>query len=192
MNADQEGRLIAALRGDQPDDSPAGQAGLRLRALVLSEMQADAATATAADDALIARLRTHGAFVTPRSVKPRWRWPTLRWVMLPSLATAMGVGMLMLRPSAPPLDGGSPGSQLRGAEQAQRLTVADPAAWAAELQTLFAAHKLALRRLDLPAAQGIELQALLPANDTALRQALVQRGVSVPPHGRLFLRVVAK
>lgn len=194
MNAEQEARLIAALRGIQPDDSPtspasqAAQAGLRLRALVLSEMQADAEGAAKADDVLIARLRAQGAFTHRAVSQPRWRWPTVRWLLLPSLATALGVSVLMLRAPAPPLD--DQASQMRGAEQVQRIAVADPAAWVAELQALFAAHQLALRRVDLPGEHGIELQAQLPASETALRQALAERHVTVPPHGRLFLRVV--
>lgn len=193
MNADQQAQLIAALRGGVPDDNPAGRAGLRLRAMVLSELHAEAAEATAADDALTARLRAHGVF-TGRSAKPGWRWPTVRWALLPGLATALGVSLLMLRPPAPPVDAdgaATQATQMRGAEQAQRITVADPTAWAAELQTLFAAHKLPLRRVDLPGQQGIELQALLPPGQALLREALSARGVSVPVHGRLFLRVVA-
>ena len=82
MNAQQRAQLIATLRGEAPGDSTASQAGLTLRTLVLAEMQADAAeavkaaTPSAADDALMARLRAHGAF-TPRRFKRRW--PTLRW-----------------------------------------------------------------------------------------------------------------
>lgn len=191
MNAEQEACLIAALRGvAEPSAAaePAALAGQRLRGLMLAEIEADTATTgAAADAALLARLRAHGAFKQPGRLRwPRWQ----QWIWLPSLASALGAGLLWLRPSAPPLNDDSAASQMRGAEQAQPLAVADPATTAAELQALFATHQLALRRVDLPGAQGIELQALVPPGHAALREALAARGITVPTHGRLFLRVV--
>lgn len=205
MKPDTQDRLLAALRGEAAEPGatdPSSRAGRQLRRLLLDELQADqqtqalarGQTVAAADEALIQRLRAAGAFqATGR--RSRWhvlaqRWLNLRgWLALPTLATALGMTFVLLRPQPlPPADDGA--TQWRGAIAVQQVQAADPAAWATELQAVFAQHQQPVRRVALPQGAGIELQARVPADATALRAALVERHVVVPANGQLLLRVV--
>lgn len=179
-------RCLHALSGNATQNQDAStRAGRLMRKLMLAQTSA---LVDEANVALMARLRAAGAFQGRR--KQRNRWPA--WLGLPAAAgwlSLAGVATLfvMLRPVEPPLDDGL--AVLRGAEQAQRLQVADPAAFAAELQALLQAQQLPVRRVDSVGSAGavIQLQAKLPDDAQPLRQALLARGVVVAAHGRLSL-----
>jgi hypothetical protein len=182
-------RCLHALGGNATQNQDAStRAGRLMRKLMLAEQAQSSALAHEANIALMARLRAAGAFQGRRTQR-HW-WPA--WLSLPATAGLLSLAgvatlFIMLRPVEPPLDDGL--EVLRGAEQAQRLQVADPAAFATELQALLQAQHLLVRRIDSASGASIQLQAKLPADAQQLRQALLARGVQVPAHGRLSLLI---
>ncbi len=189
---------------------PSTRAGRLMRRLMLERQAhaqahlsapiAKANPSEASNEALMARLRAAGAFAgRPAQTGLGQRLAGLvrgglpAWLSLPAAATGMlslaGVAALFiqLRPAAPPFDDGQ--QVMRGAEQAQRLQVADPVGFANELQALLQTQQLLVRRVDSASSAGavVQLQAKLPDDAQPLRQALLARGVVVEAHGRLSL-----
>lgn len=199
MNKLELDRCLQALAGAATQQQDAStQAGRLMRRLLLaSQAQPNSALEDEANIALMARLRAAGAFQSKHRRSQR-RWMPA-WLSLPAAAGLLSLAsvatlFVMLRPPALPFDDGL--EIMRGAEQAQRLSVAHPLAFADELQALLQAHHLLVRRVEAsggPGAQtrSIQLQAKLPAGDLQLKQALQARGVSLPEHGRLFLVIEA-
>lgn len=194
---------LSGLRGESPAGEPsaAHQFGAQLRERLQSEESAVTPKPDAADEALIARWRAEGVFrgrpspddrARPLSApaKARWRegW---RW-WLPTSAIALL--SLWLWPwgqqvTWPPSPGDDEASRMRGAEQAQRLSVASPAETAAQLALVFQRH--GLRASQRPLSDGsVQVQALVPPTALAAREALQALGVQVPVHGRLDLLIV--
>lgn len=180
-------RCLHALGGSATQNQDAStRAGRLMRKLMLTQTSA---LADEANVALMARLRAAGAFQGRQ--RSRYGWPA--WLNLPATAGLLSLAgvatlFIMLRPVEPPPDDGL--EVLRGAEQGQqRLQVADPAAFATELQALLQERHLLVRRIDAANGASIQLQAKLPADALQLRQALLARGVQVPAHGRLSLLI---
>lgn len=185
-------RCLHALGGNATQDQDASTlAGRLMRELMLGEQAQTSAVDDEAAVAMMARLRAAGAFQGRRRQTHGIRWPT--WLSLPAAAGLLSLAgvatlFIMQRPIEQlPFDDGL--EVMRGDEQAQRLQVADPAAFAAELQNLLQSKHLLVRRIDGPTAGGpIQLQVKLP-EDAQLRQDLLARGVRVPAHGRLSLLI---
>ncbi|MEJ6004698.1 hypothetical protein WG899_03995 [Paucibacter sp. AS339] len=207
-------RCLHALSGQATQhQDPSTRAGRLMRRLLL-ERQAHAGVVTvvahpteAANQRLMARLRAADAFSGKPIDRggPRWLPRLLQqglptWLSLPAAAGLLslaGMAIFMLvRPV--PTSGLDPQATddglevMRGNEQAQHLRVANPQAFADEVQALLKARQVPVWRKDgLPPAgqspQQIQLHAKLPADDAQLKQALQARGISLPEHGRLFL-----
>ncbi|MBT9491844.1 MAG: hypothetical protein IV107_05755 [Paucibacter sp.] len=185
-------RCLHALGGNATQNQDAStRAGRLMRELMLGEQAQTSAVDDEATVAMMARLRAAGAFQGRRRQTHGIRWPT--WLSLPAAAGLLSLAgvatlFIMQRPIEQlPFDDGL--EVMRGAEQAQRLQVADPAAFATELQALLQAQHLLVRRIDAAGSASIQLQAKLPDDAGQLKQDLLARGVHVPAHGRLFLLI---
>jgi len=180
-------QCLEALRGAAPSPAASARAGVLMRQLMLEQLEPTPAD-TAAEQALMARLRAAGTFATkrPRLALPGWLTTAdWRWLAVPGLALLALVAVRQLpEPATIPAEG----DVMRGAEAPQRLSAERPEQLAAELQALLQAHGVTAR-LSSQAQGVVQLQARL-TSDPALAQALLQRGVLVPTHGRLFLLIV--
>ena len=78
---------------------------------------------------------------------------------------------------------------MRGAEQAQRLSVASPTQTAYQLVQVFQRHGLRASQRQLSDGT-VQVQALVPPTELAARESLQAMGVAVPAHGRLDLLIV--
>lgn len=195
---------LRGMRGDAPAaaQTDAHQFGAQLRERLLAEEPAMAPTQHAADEALIARWRAQGVFKgrsglpaqTRANAKPaKVAWFNWRW-MLPTSAIALL--SLWLWPGiqqgawSPGLDEDET-TLMRGAEQAQRLSVAVPQETAAQLEQVFQRHGLRSTRRNLSDG-SVQIQALVPPAEGQARQALqaLVLGLKVPEHGRLDVLLV--
>lgn len=189
---------LNALRGAAGDTAvpdASVRAGTWMRRLVLEQLQPTAVD-TAAEQALLTRLREAGAFAGPRRAPPWWRRAVdalsggdRRWWAVPGLALLALITVRQLPDPAPVPD---EGDVMRGAEAPQRIVSERPQQHAAELQALLQAHGVTARLSPQPAGV-LQLQARLPSEPeraAVLAQALRQRGIEVPAHGRLFLLIV--
>lgn len=190
---------LDALRGaadgaNAPDAS--ARAGAWMRRLMLEQLQPTAAD-TAAEQALLARLREAGAFAGRHRATPWWRRAVdvlggsdRRWWAVPGLAL---VALVAVRQLPDPAPEPAEGDVMRGAEAPQRIVSERPELLAAELQALLQNHGVTARLSPQPAGV-LQLQARLPSEPAeraaALAQALRQRGVEAPAHGRLFVLIV--
>ncbi len=188
---------LDALRGVASEagaTDASARAGAWMRRLMQEQMQPTAAD-TAAEQALLARLRAAGAFAGQQQTTPWWRRAVIalggadrRWWAVPGLALVALVAVRQLPDPSPVPD---EGDVMRGAEAPQRIVSERPERLAADLQALLQGYGVTARLSAQPAGV-MQLQARLPSEPpraAELAQALRQRGVELPAHGRLFLLI---
>ena len=194
---------LRGLRGEAPMAlaSAAHQFGAQLRERLVSEDAAVKPTPNAADEALIARWRAEGVFRgkpepaaraarSTAPARPAWR-DAWRWWLPTSAIALLSLWLWPWGQQAawPPAPGEDEATRMRGAEQAQRLSVASPTQTANQLAEVFQRHSLRASQRQMSDGT-VQVQALVPPTEVAARESLQAMGVSVPVHGRLDLLIV--
>lgn len=109
------------------------------------------------------------------------------------VAGAFGLILIVLYLSSRPVvltDGYPDGVVMRGDEQAQRLTTANPGLLADQLEAVLRQEGAQVRRMNLGPA--IVIQAKIPNISSAGRVRLLALGALVPEHGRLHLQIAGQ
>lgn len=202
--------FVQALRSSdgpqRPEHEPTRAAATVLRAALLRAGEQAAADDAQREDALIAAWQREGLLGVEASSRPKPARSILsawlerlrsgsggaRWLTSASAIALVALVVVNLpAPDEPavPAEASGPGAgAMRGAEQAVRLEVADPAALVSQLERLFAERSVR-HRVVAGVDGSVVVQAQLTGHGDALTGELRRLGVPVPSTGRLNLLV---
>jgi hypothetical protein len=168
------------------------------RGLWLAENQVHLAEDRARDEVLIQQFKATGLLGAPRRTRRHdfgllslWRAFVHSPLALTSAmaVVVLGVGTWQMLPTN--LGTTNEESVMRGEDQAVRVHADAPQEMARRIEQLLQGHGIRFRQLTL-ASGAVQIQALIPGPAQEVRQALLQQGVAVPPHGRLNLIISAR